>query len=1362
MDLLKLGHIGDLHATGRIRPVERQRAMTAAIAILQAEGVHLTVLPGDIYEGVPTIADEQEVREYLVELAGTCPVAIAAGNHDPEGEIVKLGRLRTGADALSHRHPILATETPTIWDIAGFRIPALPHITKAQATANLPPEASIAQGDTATMAYVRSTLAWFAQRLKGYSGPSVGIGHFDLVGAVASNGESRRDAALALGVEDLQRVGASAWAANHIHREQTLGDGDLWYAGSVYHKDYGERNDRKAVIVATFDRATGRLVERVAHALPQTPMYKIEAMLTEDGWAHVEKNMPLPGPFTWPAVEPDAEIWVLLHYPSDRHAEYRTMREEAERRYSGARIEGRGIPVIERRSVEFASASGLVDSFGAWRRSEGDYAPPSDSLTLKLEETERAVPAFATLRSGPSAESGEGLVLGDLEFTGLHGAEAVKIPYSKMRGIIAVTGPNGSGKTTAFEASLGALTREFAYYGSNLSSRFKGGGYLAQTFRMAGHEYQSTIRVSPKGNVEAELREDGRIINDPKRLERGPEAFDTKIRAVVGTKEILELTVFARQADSPEGKQGFFNVDPAERADRIIQLTGNEKYEKAAAYANGQRRGLETPIAEARTKVDAITRQLVRLEDGVPTGGDVAIPGLRSQLAAKEAERDAKAKDLREADEAVRKAMHAEVEIANLPGNVGAVQRELAEKTTERDALQAKIGDIGWALDEQQEIAGRREAVDRAVELEEPLAVDLQTAKAEQMAAETALEALATRQREAADLDVRVATKEREKADQEHAARLAHQESLSDVVAAAREAEVAWEQAKTQAEAAERVQAGAIREAEAEAARQNQQVATELQQAETMASAESATCASALRLAEQKVAERQRAVEAAEASLAAVRERAALLDRVPCAGMALNATCDLLGSAHADRNTLPDLEQRLATCQTDLETARNDAVAAETKGKEVAATHEAAIAVLKAKRAEVAESGRNLVQAARDSAEVARTARAEIVSAKAAAMAEAVRRRDEAQAREPVMPPEVAALASEIAALREQSAKTRPTAAEEAAARTRLSEAKVSVSGIEAKIVQNQTLVAQRPLVEAAMKRAAELQAERDDIQAKTQALSVACHELQTRLDGLQNHERQLSEAKAAREAAERRRDALEADLATLQNEHGAIAGQIAQLEALRPELEAARESLERMSRDHAEWALIERGCGKTGLQALAIDECGPEIADLVNRILLECHGPRWTFGMVTQVEKAGGKGVKDRFQPIIYDRGEERDRVSGGEGAILDVAVRLALAIYNGRHSGRRYQVIWLDEAAQAVGVKHAPVYLKMLRLAMVLGGFLQILIISHLPSVLAMVDWIVRMRDSLDGQLPPAVEAIEDQTTARTHASDKEAVAA
>ncbi len=180
--------------------------------------------------------------------------------------------------------------------------------------------------------------------------------------------------------------------------------------------------------------------------------------------------------------------------------------------------------------------------------------------------------------------------------------------------------------------------------------------------------------------------------------------------------------------------------------------------------------------------------------------------------------------------------------------------------------------------------------------------------------------------------------------------------------------------------------------------------------------------------------------------------------------------------------------------------------------------------------------------------------------------------------------------------------------------------------------------------------------------------------------------------------------------------------------ELLTGQLAELRASLGQLTADLADWRTLERAFGRDGIQALEIDAAGPELSSLANELLTSCFGPRFELAFVTQALKADGKGQKEVFdvQVIDHDRGREGavDSLSGGEKTIVSEAISLALAIYVGRHSGRRYETLFRDETAGQLDPDNAQRYVAMLRRARVLAGAHQVLFIAQQPEVWQQAD--------------------------------------
>jgi len=85
-------------------------------------------------------------------------------------------------------------------------------------------------------------------------------------------------------------------------------------------------------------------------------------------------------------------------------------------------------------------------------------------------------------------------------------------------------------------------------------------------------------------------------------------------------------------------------------------------------------------------------------------------------------------------------------------------------------------------------------------------------------------------------------------------------------------------------------------------------------------------------------------------------------------------------------------------------------------------------------------------------------------------------------------------------------------------------------------------------------------------------------------------------------------------------------------------------------------------------------------------------------------------------------------DELSGGQSVLVNEAVNLGIAIYNMRQGeGIRYETLFRDEIVGALDSANAKEYIGMLRSAMDLGGFHQVIFICHTPLVRELADRIL-----------------------------------
>ena len=89
-------------------------------------------------------------------------------------------------------------------------------------------------------------------------------------------------------------------------------------------------------------------------------------------------------------------------------------------------------------------------------------------------------------------------------------------------------------------------------------------------------------------------------------------------------------------------------------------------------------------------------------------------------------------------------------------------------------------------------------------------------------------------------------------------------------------------------------------------------------------------------------------------------------------------------------------------------------------------------------------------------------------------------------------------------------------------------------------------------------------------------------------------------------------------------------------------------------------------------------------------------------------------------------------DELSGMQCVLVNEAPKLGIAIYNMRQGeGIRYDTLFRDETVGALDAANGKEYVRMLRRAMDLGGFHQVIFICHTPLVWELADRILSVCD-------------------------------
>lgn len=110
---------------------------------------------------------------------------------------------------------------------------------------------------------------------------------------------------------------------------------------------------------------------------------------------------------------------------------------------------------------------------------------------------------------------------------------------------------------------------------------------------------------------------------------------------------------------------------------------------------------------------------------------------------------------------------------------------------------------------------------------------------------------------------------------------------------------------------------------------------------------------------------------------------------------------------------------------------------------------------------------------------------------------------------------------------------------------------------------------------------------------------------------------------------------------------------------------------------------LLEKACGREGVQALLIEQAIPEIENRANELLDRLTNGEMRVEFPTQRQNKSSDTVRETLDIRIQDNAGERpyDNFSGGEQFRVNFAIRLALSQLLANRAGARLQTLVIDE---------------------------------------------------------------------------------
>jgi exonuclease SbcC len=190
------------------------------------------------------------------------------------------------------------------------------------------------------------------------------------------------------------------------------------------------------------------------------------------------------------------------------------------------------------------------------------------------------------------------------------------------------------------------------------------------------------------------------------------------------------------------------------------------------------------------------------------------------------------------------------------------------------------------------------------------------------------------------------------------------------------------------------------------------------------------------------------------------------------------------------------------------------------------------------------------------------------------------------------------------------------------------------------------------------------------------------------------------------------------------------------QLEAARTRLAQVEAELVTARTEQEDYTYLAKVFGPDEIQLCEIQAAGPQVSILVNSLLEGCFDNKFEIRFRTQRPKAVGRGMVDDFDVEVRNKNLDRtclvDELSGGQFVLVNEAVNLGIAIYNMRQGeGIRYETLFRDETVGALDAVNGKEYVRMLRRAMDLGGFHQVIFICHTPLVWELADRVLSVNN-------------------------------
>lgn len=285
---MKVVHTADWHWS----ETKRDKCLASSEFIIQQlESIRpdVHVIAGDYWDKRQVLASSSAVLpalDAMKKMASISPVIIILGNgaHDAPGslEIFRdldcpypihvaerphtVGLLVNGSSKREWRVYDPAGEQESGHDDVEALFHLLPYPPKSLLLSSSE-SISIEESNLLVGESLRAIFLGFAAIARNFKGPRLFVGHCSVSGAELSTGQILVGQDIIVSPHDLEIVGAHYYALGHIHKCQELAR-RMWYAGSIYHNNFGETEQKSFNLIEIVDTTVD--VRRVI--IPSRPL----------------------------------------------------------------------------------------------------------------------------------------------------------------------------------------------------------------------------------------------------------------------------------------------------------------------------------------------------------------------------------------------------------------------------------------------------------------------------------------------------------------------------------------------------------------------------------------------------------------------------------------------------------------------------------------------------------------------------------------------------------------------------------------------------------------------------------------------------------------------------------------------------------------------------------------------------------------------------------------------------------------------------------------------------------------------------------------------------------------------------------